>query len=55
MADLLEKAYSMVDLEKKFKLVAEQCRKVLGLILLGKGSNNRINNCQGLEKSLEDL
>lgn len=54
LAETVEKAWGMIDASVKFLLVIDRWKRVLGLIILGKGDNHLVETCRGLRKSLVD-
>ena len=51
----IEQAWGLVDGYTKFKSVVERWKKVLSLIILGKGGNSLVEKCRGLQRSLDDI
>ena len=54
LAYSIEQAWTLVDGYTKFHAVNERWKKVLNLILLGKGGNTLVEKCRGLRGSLID-
>ena len=52
LAESVKKAWNYIDSAKKFPLVVDRWKHVLGLILLGKGDNHLVESCRGLRSSL---
>ena len=52
LAESVSKAWNYINLAKKFPLVVDRWKRVLGLILLGKGDNHLVESCRGLRSSL---
>ena len=54
-ARTIEQAWDLVDAYTKFELVTKCWRKVLSLIILGKGGSSLVEKCRGLLRLLNNI